>query len=987
MNQIKSILFFFLLMMVSFSSFSSNLNNDLQQVNLQLKWKHQFQFAGYYAAIEKGYYRELGLQVNLLEAKEGEDPNNSVFNGKAEFGVCTSDIVLMRSQGKPAVILATIFQHSPQILLASRASGITNIHQLIGHEIALEPNAADIIAYMADEGVSLDKCIINPHTFNVNELINGDIDAISAYSTDEPFDLDKAQFPYTIISPSMGGIDFYGDVIFSTENYIQQNPELTKKFLEASLKGWKYAMENPNEIVDLIYSKYSQRHSKEHLKFEAFHMKDLIMADVVEIGYTNLGKWQSIINVYQRLDLVDQSFTSKGLLYSDYLVKDVKLPWKLIISLLSIILIVGLIAYFFFRASQKLMQEIISRTEIEKVLHESDAKYRDLVENSPDGIVIYMDGKIVFANKESARIFGTNIPDHFLGKSVIDFVHPDDQEIVINRIKKISTERKPLPFLEERFIRVDGSVIIVEVKAIPITLNDKPAVQLIIRDIDERTQLEKIIHENEQKYRILFENSPDAYLIIIDGIFVDCNKATELMMGGEKSLFIGKSPDALSPEFQRDGKKSILAAEEKIAYALSHGTNTFDWVHLRVDGSEFIVEVSIAVMEMNGKQALFTTWRDITERKKVEEALIESEEKFRSMSDLLPQIIFETDTQGNLTYLNKQAYLLFKFDPNETVLGSPSLNFHIPEERNRVVENIKRRIANIPTEDKEYNMLRNDGSTFPALVYSNPIIKNNKPAGLRGIIVDISDRKNKEEEIKQKNEELQKLNAEKDKFFSIIAHDLKSPFNSILGFSEILVENIGKKDLKSIREYSNIIHKSSQRAMDLLMNLMEWSRSQTGRMEYNPEYFEMVELIKEVKLLLNDSAVQKSINIESHLPTKTLAFADKAMISTVLRNLISNAIKFTNLNGEINIDLKENISEINVCITDTGIGIPERTLDNLFQLGENISTPGTQNEKGTGLGLILCKEFIEKHRGKIWVESKEGEGSMFCFTIPNLIQF
>jgi len=964
-----------------------------QKVRLQLKWKHQFQFAGYYAAIEQGFYKEAGIEVLLIEAAEGQNPSDAVIEGKAEFGVCTSDIVLMRSEGKPAVVLATIFQHSPQILIASKESSINHVHDLVGKKIAMEPNAADIIAFMSDEGITLDMCTLDQHAFDANALLNGQVDAISAYSTDELFVVQHAGFNYNIISPLMGGIDFYGDVLFTTEGLIESNPDLVAGFTEASLKGWAYAMNNPEEIIELIYNKYSTRHSIGHLRFEAEHMQNLLMTEVVEPGYTNPGRWKSIANTYKKLQMLPSTFSIQGMLYADYLNPEFVIPWKMIFIFVLIIIIIGSVAYFFYQTTRKLKNENIRR-------------------------------------------------------------------------------------------------------------------QL----------LEKEFHESEKKYQILFLDSPDAYLIIVDGVFVDCNRTTEHMLRTERHQIIGKSPDFFSPEFQPDGKKSTASASAKINYALEHGQNTFEWMHRRFDGTEFMVEVSIASMSLDGKQALFTTWRDITERKNAEEklrenesryriltesmkdvvwtldtktlrftyvspsvknlrgytpeevlaepfdsaltpeqadylkeliteqvadlrankissetyftnevdqpckdgttvstevitsyhfnettnsvdlhgvtrditerksaekALRESEEKFREMADLLPQIVFETDIQGKLTYVNKQAYRILRYPKEVNVLNINTIDLYIPQDRLRAVENIRRRMVGELEGNFEYTMQRYDGSLMNVLVYSNSIIRNDKPAGLRGIIIDITERKQAEHLIKLKNDELQKINSEKDKFFSIIAHDLKSPFNGILGFSQLLSEQIKEKDYEGIEKYAEIIQQSSQRAMDLLMNLMEWARSQTGRMEFSPEFFEMVSLIDEITPLFQEIARHKSIVIKSNLPSNAPVFADKAMISTVLRNLISNAIKFSYPGGQIIISVEENHQrELTISVNDTGVGIPKNSLEKLFRIDENYSTKGTQNEKGTGLGLILCKEFVEKHGGKIWVESEEGIGSRFSFSLP-----
>ena len=839
---------------ISLMILSPLIAQKLTTVTLQLKWKHQFQFAGYYAAIEKGFYKEAGLQVNLLEAVEGQNPSEAVFDGRAEFGVSTSDILIMRSQGKKAVVLANIFQHSPQILLASKKSGILHVHDLIGKRIAMEPNAADIVAFLNDEGITSGKYFVDQHAFSADKLINGTIDGISAYSTDEPFDLQEANFEYTIISPSMGGIDFYGDGLFTTEALIKKDPFLVEKFRAASLKGWKYAMENPEEIIELIYEKYSQRHSREHLRFEADRMKNLIMPNVVEIGYSNPGRWESIGNTYKRLNMVDASFAIDGLFYADYLKPKMEIQWRLIAGFLLILLAVSSITYFFYNVSKKLKNEIKNRLKIEKKLVESEEHYRSLVKNSPDAIIIYKDEKIVFANKECLRLMRAGSTDELTGKPVLQFVHPDYQALVIGRMKNAASSGKTLPPIEEKLIRTDGSEVLVEVKAIPIQLLNKPAVQLIIHDL--------------------------------------------------------------------------------------------------------------------------------TGRKLMETALLESEEKFRGMADLLPQIVFESDLKGKLTYANRQAFKILGY-PAEYDIGSlNTINLYVPEDRPRAIENIKRRMMGHRDDSNEYTMTRYDGSLINVLVYSNQIFKEAQLVGLRGIIIDITDRKLANQQIKQKNDELEELNATKDKFFSIIAHDLKSPFNSIMGFSEILVEQVHKKDYDGIEKYAEIILNSSQRTIDLLMNLMEWSRSQTGRIEFTPEYFEMAYFMEEITGLFDDIASQKSIIINKDIPANVTVFADKPMISTVLRNLISNAIKFTMSGGEITISAQEKPDELIVSVKDSGVGIPENRIEKLFRLSENYSTPGTNNEKGTGLGLILCKEFVEKHGGKIWGESEVRKGSTFSFSLP-----
>lgn len=230
---------------------------------------------------------------------------------------------------------------------------------------------------------------------------------------------------------------------------------------------------------------------------------------------------------------------------------------------------------------------------------------------------------------------------------------------------------------------------------------------------------------------------------------------------------------------------------------------------------------------------------------------------------------------------------------------------------------------------------------------------------------------------------LRKANAAKDRFLTIIAHDLKTPFNSLIGYSELLIEDIQNKNFEKIDIYAHHINKVSSQTFNLLKNLLEWSLTQTGNTSCNPEYFKLLDITNEVIAFQTDFADQKKISLSSTIPDMLIVFADKNMITTIIRNLISNAIKYTNVGGKISLSAIADQEKTKITVTDTGIGITDRNLDKLFRIDENFSTAGTANEKGTGLGLILCKEFTESHHGEIWVESEVGKGSIFSFTIPN----
>ncbi|MGC9375406.1 MAG: tetratricopeptide repeat-containing sensor histidine kinase, partial [Bacteroidales bacterium] len=238
------------------------------------------------------------------------------------------------------------------------------------------------------------------------------------------------------------------------------------------------------------------------------------------------------------------------------------------------------------------------------------------------------------------------------------------------------------------------------------------------------------------------------------------------------------------------------------------------------------------------------------------------------------------------------------------------------------------------------------------------------------------------QKLRESEKNLKELNATKDKFFSIIAHDLKNPFQSLLGFSEVLYKNVNNLSKDEIEEYSKMIFESSQNLFNLLGNLLEWSKSQLGSTKLSPENIKLTETLNETLSILNISAQKKQIHIDTKIPEEIYVYADKNVLSTILRNLISNSIKFTEQNGIIKIDSTEQKNKIAITVSDNGKGISDEDLKNLFRIDYSLSTKGTNDETGTGLGLILCKELISQSGGEIWVNSTLGQGSEFTFTLP-----
>jgi len=374
---------------------------------------------------------------------------------------------------------------------------------------------------------------------------------------------------------------------------------------------------------------------------------------------------------------------------------------------------------------------------------------------------------------------------------------------------------------------------------------------------------------------------------------------------------------------------------------------------------------------------------DITKRKQAEEALRLSEEKFRSLADTAKVAIsIVADASGaKYLYVNNEWSHVHGYSKEEAQNLRP-IDLVAPDYRQQVLENAANRIAGKPSPSiYELKTITRSGEV-KYLEFSSTIISYENQKAFLTTGIEITKRKHAEDALRKSESQLRELNAQKDKFFSIIAHDLKSPFNAIMGFSELLMDQINEKDYSEAERHAAIILRSSQNAVDLIQNLLDWAGSQTDKMEFAPGHFELAHLIEQTLTEQKSAADQKSIKLLNDIQEQLPVFANKNMTGTVIRNLVSNAIKFTREGGAVHISAQKASEEIIVRVKDNGVGIDSKRIEGLFSIDANLSTPGTNKEKGTGLGLILCKEFVEKHGGKIWVESEAGKGSEFYFTLP-----
>ena len=339
----------------------------LTQVRLQLNWQHQFEFAGFYAAKAKGFYRDAGLDVEILESVPGENSEQQVIGGKAEFGISDAKLLLEQQKGNEVVVLAVIFQHSPVVLLVPE-NGARSIAELRGKRVMMAAENTELLALFRKEGLREEDYVRVEPSYDAQDLVRGKVDAIQAYASDEPDYLAREGFAFRTLRARDAGIDFYDLNLFTTARQLEQNPEQVRAFRQASLKGWEYAMEHPDEIMDVLQRDYTQKHSREHMRFQYQQMVPLIQPVLIELGYMNPERWRRIARTYASLGMLPDDFSLQGFLYDSNPPRDLR--WLYGGLLLALLLVggVSLIAVRFARLSARLRREVKMRTVLQAKL-------------------------------------------------------------------------------------------------------------------------------------------------------------------------------------------------------------------------------------------------------------------------------------------------------------------------------------------------------------------------------------------------------------------------------------------------------------------------------------------------------------------------------------------------------------------------------------------------------------------------------------------
>jgi len=406
-------------------------------VVLQLKWKHQFQFAGFYAAQSQGYFAEEGLNVDIREVEFNRSVSGIVLSGEAQFGISDAGLVLSRLQGKPVVAIAAIFQHSPLVLLALESSKIISPLELKDKRVMYQDSIDDavILAMFMEMGVQADQYEHVPHSFRSDALINADdnVDVMSAYITDQTKFYHDSNIPINILSPANYGIDFYGDMIFVSEQYLLDNKEQVLAFRRASIKGWQYAIDNPNKTIEWMLANLNLDKSKDQLTYEAKGTIRLISSQLVELGYFTTQRLQRVANIYKELKLVPPDASFDGIHYKKYYGvpsfdnRWLKVAGFIILALFSIIPTLWMV-------DRRLKQQVAFRTRELEQLNYSMTRYLEVIDVYTITCSTSLNNKITAVSSALCEL-SDYTEQELLGNSPAILHHPNLDVNVLNQLK------------------------------------------------------------------------------------------------------------------------------------------------------------------------------------------------------------------------------------------------------------------------------------------------------------------------------------------------------------------------------------------------------------------------------------------------------------------------------------------------------------------------------------------------------------------------
>ncbi|SMP43599.1 PAS domain S-box-containing protein [Desulfonatronum zhilinae] len=633
-----------------------------------------------------------------------------------------------------------------------------------------------------------------------------------------------------------------------------------------------------------------------------------------------------------------------------------------------------------FRGSLIMIMDVTELKNTEAALERKTLELESLLENLPLGVVAWDGaGNLLKSNNEFHEMTGyppgriRTLEDWF------PLAYPDEKQRkeVIENWKQ--TTREAAEAIREYPVTcANGMVKHVEFRGNFFANNCS---FITMADVTQRKLAEQARLDSEERFRLLFQNAPMPYQSLDEkGNFLDINQAFLDVLGYSREELIGKNFSDILPPGWKDHFKENFPKFKAVGEILG-----VEFEMIKQDGSTILVFFN-GKIQKDGQgrfQRTHCIFQDVSEQRRTEQALRESREEFKTLAEKCPISIMRFDHQGRVTFVNDWHMNVF-------AQGKLEKSFFLGKLIHELPGLVKAGVAGEAAKILKGECIELGEVFFPefsgggcgwASIRGVPLIHEGKVAG--GILIreDISQRKLAEQALEKSREELKALLADKDKFFSIIAHDLRSPLSGLLGLAEMMGRDDGGLSPKELRNIAKIMGKTVGDLFALLENLLDWSRMQRGLTAFEPVPCVLREVIAANIGLLRPWAIQKEVVLSNTVASKLVVSADQAMLNTVIRNLLSNALKFTERGGTVNIRAVEANADVTVAVQDSGVGMDRETMEGIFSMTRKTRNRGTEGESGSGLGLLLCKEFVERHGGRIWAESAPGLGSTFFFTL------
>ena len=649
--------------------------------------------------------------------------------------------------------------------------------------------------------------------------------------------------------------------------------------------------------------------------------------------------------------------------------------------------------------------DLSERKQFEAALHESERRYRTMVEWSPDAIVVHARGNLRYANPAAVTLFGAESAEQLVGVPYLRLIHPDFRAFAQARVKKIAANVSVSPMAELQCLRLDGSTVEVEVQGTAITYDGEPAIHVVIHDISERKRVEAALHDSEQRYRTMVEWSPNPIAVHRDRTFIYVNPAAIKMFGATSAQDLLGTPilDRVHPHSYASQLTRARLAEQGVAL------NVIEQKFLKLDGTPIDVEVQGTSIVYDGAPAIHVAWRDITERKRAEAALHESDQRLRTVLDTALDAVIEIDAEGLVTGWNTRAETMFGWLKTEA-MGQPLDAMIIPERhreahRRGLERFLNTREVKILNRRIEISAVRRNGMEFPIELSIIPLQLGNT-FHFTAFVADITERTQAAEQTRLATEAIENTTREqldavaariaamdetdrghalRRTFVNVVAHELRSPMQTLMTSADIIEMSMGNPDGPDRKELepavARMLHAIALMRVQL-RDLAEYAKTADPKLTVRMEYFSVANLAKQVEEAHRPTAITKGLafSVVVTPAEPAVCIGDPLRIAQAVNNLTDNAIKYTN-EGSVTIALNVTEDGLLIDVTDTGIGIEDDESSLVlqpFKRGRNVPP----SVSGTGIGLAVVDNIIRQMGGTLEIRSLSPRGTGISCELP-----